>query len=472
MNAVIEQPKKSVLTDMANRFGMEEVAFQATVIDICFHPKKKEDVPTTYELYAFLLVAKEYRLNPLTKEIYGFRTKAGAIQPIVSIDGWCNLVNSHPSMNGMEFTDHISGSEMTAITCRLWRKDREKPIEVTEYMAECQRDGEVWKKWPRRMLRHKALIQCARYAFGFAGIVDPDEAERIDEATMRDVTPTAPEPTVTAAKTEPEARTVTSTADAAGKPGEVVVWEETAEKTQEKPAATDTGKVTPLDPPEPVLKKSPTSPAPSAETQRPTMTGAGSAEQVRAGDARPQMPQAGQSIVPPAADSAAPTDKPSSADSSLPGSATTAPASSTSGDGLDIPPFLRRGRFDETAWKEEVTAKTAAAATDEALIEMQQTLCIPNRQKISDEGWAWHVDLIRGRIKEFAQTPPPFDWDKWIDGDLAAAISGSEGIEELNNVKNNILLPAKPNLTPEQWKRAAQRYNNRLKELTPPQDTL
>ena len=30
-----------------------------------------------------------------------------------------------------------------------------------------------------RMLRHKALIQCARLAFGFTGIYDQDEAERI-----------------------------------------------------------------------------------------------------------------------------------------------------------------------------------------------------------------------------------------------------------------------------------------------------
>jgi len=31
------------------------------------------------------------------------------------------------------------------------------------------------------MLRHKAMIQCARLAFGFAGIYDQDEAERIAE---------------------------------------------------------------------------------------------------------------------------------------------------------------------------------------------------------------------------------------------------------------------------------------------------
>ena len=31
------------------------------------------------------------------------------------------------------------------------------------------------------MLRHKAMIQCARLAFGFVGIYDQDEAERITE---------------------------------------------------------------------------------------------------------------------------------------------------------------------------------------------------------------------------------------------------------------------------------------------------
>jgi len=35
------------------------------------------------------------------------------------------------------------------------------------------------------MLRHKALIQCARLAFGFAGIYDQDEAERFVEADAK-----------------------------------------------------------------------------------------------------------------------------------------------------------------------------------------------------------------------------------------------------------------------------------------------
>lgn len=184
---VTEAPRRSVLIDMATRFGMEPAPFEAT-LRATVVPKdcSKE------QFAAFLLVAREYELNPLTKEIYAFPTRAGGIQPIVSIDGWANLINSHPSLDGIEFDDHLDkdGANLTAITARIWRKDRTKPIVVTEYMAECKRATDPWKQWPRRMLRHKALIQCARYAFGFAGIVDPDEAERMaDVSPMRDVTP-------------------------------------------------------------------------------------------------------------------------------------------------------------------------------------------------------------------------------------------------------------------------------------------
>jgi hypothetical protein len=58
------------------------------------------------------------------------------------------------------------------------------------------------------MLRHKAMIQCARLAFGFAGIFDQDEAERIVE---RDITPTKPADFAAAADTasdSPETLTI------------------------------------------------------------------------------------------------------------------------------------------------------------------------------------------------------------------------------------------------------------------------
>lgn len=176
--ATIERPTKSVLVTMADRYGMEPAAFEATLrATVCKGNVSRE------EFAAFLLVAKEYGLNPLTKEIYAFPAKGGGIQPIVSIDGWSRIINDHPAFDGMEFEDVRNGADLIAITCRMFRKDRRHPTETTEYMVECERPTDVWKKWPRRMLRHKAMIQCARYAFGFGGIVDEDEYERMVNVT-------------------------------------------------------------------------------------------------------------------------------------------------------------------------------------------------------------------------------------------------------------------------------------------------
>ena len=133
----------------------------------------KGDV-TDAQLSALLIVAKQYGLNPWTKEIYAFPDKGGIV-PVVGVDGWSRIINGNPQFDGMDFEQNAD-----SCTCIIYRKDRGHPIKVTEWMAECKRDvAGPWKTHPYRMLRHKAMIQCARIAFGFGGIYDQDEAERI-----------------------------------------------------------------------------------------------------------------------------------------------------------------------------------------------------------------------------------------------------------------------------------------------------
>lgn len=172
-----ELEKRSITNDMAARFGMEAKAFEATLAKTII----KDEQASREQVAAFLVVAKQYNLNPFTKEIYAFPARGGGIQPIVSIDGWLKIINNHKNFDGMEFVDEWKDDKLVSVTCRMYRKDRSHPIEVTEYMIECKRDTEPWRKYPARMLRHKATIQAARYAFSFSGIVDPDEAERIIE---------------------------------------------------------------------------------------------------------------------------------------------------------------------------------------------------------------------------------------------------------------------------------------------------
>ena len=169
------QDRKSILLSMATKFGMEPAAFEQTVRATCGCDKATKE-----QFAAFLLVANEYGLNPVTKEIYAFPTRGGGIQPIVGIDGWMTMANNHAAYDGITFVDRLSeDGQLVAITAQVHRKDRSHPVEVTEYLAECRQGTDPWKKWPARMLRHKAAIQAIRYAFGFSGIVDPDEADRM-----------------------------------------------------------------------------------------------------------------------------------------------------------------------------------------------------------------------------------------------------------------------------------------------------
>lgn len=186
--ATITPPRQSLIAAMASQYQMDPKAFADTVRATCMPPAASNE-----EFAAFLMVAKQYDLNPVTREIYAFPKKGGGIQPIVGIDGWMNLINSHPACDGMEFKDEFNAEgALVAITALIHRKDRKHPTMVTEYMSECKRPTEPWTKWPARMLRHKAAIQCARYAFGFAGIIDPEEAERSPEVITGNVAPPPP----------------------------------------------------------------------------------------------------------------------------------------------------------------------------------------------------------------------------------------------------------------------------------------
>ena len=65
--------------------------------------------------------------------------------------------------------------------CTIFRKDRKVATSVREYMYEAHTNQGAWLTHPRRMLRHKAMIQCARICFGLSGIYEPDEAQRIEK---------------------------------------------------------------------------------------------------------------------------------------------------------------------------------------------------------------------------------------------------------------------------------------------------
>lgn len=202
--SVVASPK-SLVSTYAHRMGVEPEKLLHTLKQTAFRQKGEEQV-SNEQMMALLVVANKYDLNPFVKEIYAYPDKNGIV-PIVGVDGWSRMINNHAQFDGLEFDyseDIVKSNEHKPcpawVKCRIYRKDRARPVEVTEFFDEVYRppfegtgrNGKYtvngpWQSHTKRMLRHKALIQCARMAFGYTGIYDEDEAERIVEQRVHEV---------------------------------------------------------------------------------------------------------------------------------------------------------------------------------------------------------------------------------------------------------------------------------------------
>lgn len=223
--------RPSLVQKFAAQYSIEPEKLLGILKATAFKQEKGE--VSNEQMAALLAVADRYHLDPFTREIYAFADKYKGIVPIVSLDGWSRIINDHPQSDGFEF--RVSSEEVVppgGKVCPTWmevlihRKDRGHAIVVREYLDEVYRekgkrqDGSEffgpWQTHTKRMLRHKTLIQGARIAYGFSGIYDEDEAERIIEGEViqapREITKTGAaglKDAVVAKRAEPTPESVT-----------------------------------------------------------------------------------------------------------------------------------------------------------------------------------------------------------------------------------------------------------------------
>jgi len=175
------KPRPTALAALASRLNVSEGTLTSTLKNTVFKGATNE------EFVSLVIVSNAYNLNPMLKEIFAFPAKGGGIIPVVSVDGWIRIVNEHPQFDGIEFNDIVDEKgNLFAIESVIYRRDRSRPIKVTEYLDECRGSGPAWQKTPKRMLRHRALIQGARVAFGFSGIYAEDDADTVVGTVQQD----------------------------------------------------------------------------------------------------------------------------------------------------------------------------------------------------------------------------------------------------------------------------------------------
>lgn len=240
----IPADKRSALMVMASRLSVDPNKLLETLKATVFKGA------TNDELLALVVVANTYKLNVFCKEIYAFPAKGGGIVPVVSVDGWIRMMNDHPMFDGIEFEEKVGeNGKPICTTAIIYRKDRTRPVRVTEWYAECKRNTEPWNNQPCRMLRHRAICQGSRIAFGFSGIVDEDEAENIRPAgkvpTFVTVDPTPiPEKVAQVTETAAEpAREANSSPASEPEPQKAVQTPQATQKPARGAAATAQGEL-------------------------------------------------------------------------------------------------------------------------------------------------------------------------------------------------------------------------------------
>lgn len=186
---------RSLVVKMAEKYGVDPEKFMSTLKSTAFK-QRDGSAPSNEQMMALMVVSDQYGLNPFTKEIYAFPDKNNGIVPVVGVDGWSRIINTHRHFDGVEFRYSDNMVQMQGalskapewIEAILYRKDRSRPVIVREYLDECYKPpGKFpgpWQTHPKRFLRHKSLIQGARIGFGFVGIYDQDEAENIIGSTI------------------------------------------------------------------------------------------------------------------------------------------------------------------------------------------------------------------------------------------------------------------------------------------------
>ena len=159
-------------TELFNRLINKEIAKTANAQDADEEELKawinlQIEAPAKSLLH-LLRTANKLGLDPLEEEI--LLTRYGETwQVLISVDGWIKLINRHPYFAGVTFTESTEFKDGLPIwmECTIYRSDMVIPTTAREYLSEVINDTEIWSKMPRRLLRHRALQQCARIVMGY-----------------------------------------------------------------------------------------------------------------------------------------------------------------------------------------------------------------------------------------------------------------------------------------------------------------
>jgi hypothetical protein len=155
----------------ATRSGLRYESFTQQLLNCAFAHVgfwQQSDVERLFWL------ADRLGLDPLERDLIALEQKEPfppSLGFMITLDGWVKLLHRHPRFRGLNFEEGPSDEHGLPlwVACSVFWEGFTCPWVVREWASEHRSLHESWLNYPRRMLRHKALTQCARLALGIGG---------------------------------------------------------------------------------------------------------------------------------------------------------------------------------------------------------------------------------------------------------------------------------------------------------------
>ena len=119
------------------------------------------------EQQQFLAIAGTFNLNPWKREVYAIAYGQGngrKLSIIVGYEVYLRRAEEFPQYDGYETEFSGKGPDMSC-TCKVYRKDRSRPVGSTVFLREYSQNNQMWNTKPHVMLEKVAIATAMRRAF-------------------------------------------------------------------------------------------------------------------------------------------------------------------------------------------------------------------------------------------------------------------------------------------------------------------
>jgi phage recombination protein Bet len=151
----------------------------------------KNQQVTDDEVMYFMALAKSQKLNPFTNDVYLVKFNNSPAQIIVSKKAFMEKAEANEHYKGFEAgivvmrdgqlveqkgSLTLPNDELIGGWCRIFRDDRDVPVEAIVSIKEYGKGQSTWKSMPATMIRKVAIVNAIREAFPSLGnLYDKDE---------------------------------------------------------------------------------------------------------------------------------------------------------------------------------------------------------------------------------------------------------------------------------------------------------